>query len=309
MANIRNQTTEDRYDRNILIEGFGEEGQSKLKNAKVLVVGAGGLGSPVLFYLAAAGVGTIGIVDHDTVNVSNLQRQILHRSDDIGREKVDSACEKLAALNPATGLLVYPETFTEANAERIIKGNAPFCKFPDRPDGGAHTSSPASGERNGTGNDRSKEGLPGGYDMVVDCCDNYATKLLINDVCVRMEKPYSHGAVVALRGEVMTYVPGSACYRCIFDTPPEDGVLPTSSQVGILGSVAGLAGSIQATEVIKYLTGMDGLIINRLLIIDAKTMHFFSLKVKKRNACMCGHDLNSYLTALGGKCAGTEWRR
>jgi molybdopterin/thiamine biosynthesis adenylyltransferase len=238
--------TEGRYDRNILIEGFGTEGQEKLRNARVLVVGAGGLGSPVLFYLAAAGVGTLGIIDHDTVNVSNLQRQILHRSNDIGRKKVTSACEKLAALNPATQLVAYQETFTEANAE-IVKE----------------------------------------YDIVADCCDNYATKLLINDVCVRLQKPYSHAAVVAMRGEVMTFVPGAACYRCIFDTPPADGVLPTSSQIGVLGSVAGLAGSIQATEIIKYLVGIDGLLTGRMLVIEAKTMNFFSLKVRKRSACMC----------------------
>jgi molybdopterin/thiamine biosynthesis adenylyltransferase len=267
------QQTEGRYDRNILIEGFGTEGQERLKKARVLVVGAGGLGSPVLFYLAAAGVGTIGVVDRDTVNLSNLQRQILHRSADIGRMKVDSAREKLAALNPATLLPVYPESFSPENAERIINGEASCHIFPNRPDTGTFAVSGG--------------GLPGGYDMVVDCCDNYATKLLINDVCVRMGKPFSHGAVVAMRGEVMTCIPGSACYRCIFDTPPEDGVLPASSQIGILGSVAGLAGSIQATEVIKYLVGMGGLITDRLLVIDAKTMSFFSLKASRRSGCMC----------------------
>jgi molybdopterin/thiamine biosynthesis adenylyltransferase len=287
MTNIQHKT-EDRYNRNILIEGFGEEGQSKLKNAKVLVVGAGGLGSPVLFYLTAAGVGTIGIVDHDTVNVSNLQRQILHRSDDIGRVKVESAREKLSALNPETELLIYPGTFTEANAERIVKGEAPFYKCPGRRGNAARSLLlPASDEERNETDDGPQGRLPGEYDMVVDCCDNYATKLLINDVCVKLEKPYSHGAVVAMRGEVMTYLPGCACYRCIFDTPPEDGVLPASSQIGILGSVAGMAGCIQATEVIKYLVGMDGLITNRLLILDAGTMQTFSLKVKKRTTCRC----------------------
>ncbi len=261
---------EDRYNRNKLIAEFGEEGQAKLKNAGVLVVGAGGLGSPVLLYLAAAGVGTLGIVDHDTVNITNLQRQILHHTGDIGRDKALSAGEKLAALNPETHLLIYPERFTEENAEHIVSGSGRFYKFPGQPDTGRTFP------------------LPGGYDFVVDCCDNYATKLLINDICVKMKKPYSHGAVIAMRGEVMTCIPGTACYRCVFETPPEDGVLPASSQIGILGSVAGIVGSIQATEAIKYLVGMDGLITNRLLVVDAATMRFLTLNIKPSNKCMCG---------------------
>ena len=238
---------EERYSRNMLIKDFGEEGQAKLKAAKALVVGAGGLGSPALFYLTAAGVGTIGIVDDDVVNISNLQRQILHTTHDVGRRKTESAREKLVALNPDVNILLYSDRFTEENAERIISE----------------------------------------YDFVVDSCDNYATKLLINDICVKMKKPYSHGAVVSMRGEVMTYVPGSACYRCVFEMPPEDGVQPTSEQTGILGSVAGIVGSIQATETIKYLTGMNSLITNRILIIDDKAVNFLSLNVRKRSSCIC----------------------
>lgn len=258
----------DRYNRNILIEGFGDEGQAKLKAAKVLVIGAGGLGSPVLLYLAAAGVGTLGIVDDDMVNITNLQRQFLHFTTDLNRSKIVSAREKVASLNPEVKVVTYPYRFTEENAERIILG------LVSREEVNALlTSSPEP---------------PGGeYDFIVDCCDNYATKLLINDVCVKLQKPYSHGAVIAMRGEVMTCIPGTACYRCVFETPPEDGILPTSSQDGILGAVAGIVGSIQATETIKFLVGMDGLITNRLLVIDAKTMNFVSLKVKKYNWCMC----------------------
>lgn len=228
-----------RYDRNIRVEGIGMEGQEKLRSSKVLVVGAGGLGSPVLFYLAAAGVGTLGIADHDSIDVSNLQRQILHRTDEIGKLKVISAKEKLKALNPEVNIVTYQEYFTRDNAAE----------------------------------------LTGKYDFVVDCCDNYETKYLINDVCVATQTPYSHGAVLALRGEVMTYIPGSADYRKFFDNPPEESHRATSNMAGILGSIAGITGSIQATETIKYLTGTGSLIINRLLIIDGRTMSFYSLAI------------------------------
>ena len=273
--------TEDRYTRNILIENIGQEGQEKLKTAKVLVIGAGGLGSPVLFYLAAAGVGTLGIVDDDTVNISNLQRQILHRTNDIGSDKILSAGEKLSDLNPEVKIVVYNERFTEENAAGLIEGRV-AGRFIN------HASSVIS--RPERGEDHIKDlpsGSAGEYDFVVDCCDNYKTKILINDICVAMGKPYSHGAVVAMHGEVMTYVPGAACYRCVFDIPPEDGKLPTSSEIGILGAVAGIVGCIQATETLKYLVGMNDLITNRILIIDAKTMNFVSLKVKINDKCRC----------------------
>ena len=179
---------EDRYGRNILIEGFGDEGQAKLKAAKVLVVGAGGLGSPVLLYLAAAGVGTLGIVDDDTVNITNLQRQLLHFNADLNRPKIVSAREKVTSLNPEVNVVTYPCRFTEENAESIILGLTSREEV-----NGLLTPSPEP---------------PGGeYDFIVDCCDNYATKLLINDVCVKLQKPYSHGAVIAMRGEVMTCIP------------------------------------------------------------------------------------------------------
>lgn len=229
----------ERYQRNILIEGLGESGQRKLKAAKVLVVGAGGLGSPVLYYLAAAGVGTLGIVDDDVVDMTNLQRQVLHRTDDIGRLKIDSAKEKLLALNPETKLITYPERFLPENAAFLIKD----------------------------------------YDFVIDCCDNYATKFLINDCCVEQQKAYSHGAVLALRGEVMSYVPGCADYRAVFGGPPAEGTAPTSAEAGILGAIAGVVGSIQATEAIKYLTGLGELITNRILIFDGRSMAFHSLKL------------------------------
>ena len=252
--------SEERYQRNVFVDGIGVEGQAKISASKVLVIGAGGLGSPTFFYLAVAGVGTIGIVDDDVVNITNLQRQILHFTDDLDRLKTTSSKQKLLALNPDVNIFTYHCRFTEQNAQKIIDGSL---------------------------KDDDNQILKGGYDFVVDCCDNYATKLLINDVCVKMGKPFSHGAVVAMRGEVMTYVPGSACYRCVFDTPPQDGLQPTSAQEGILGAVTGIVGSIQATETIKHLTGMNNLIINRLLIVDAEKMNFFSLKAKKNCSCVC----------------------
>jgi molybdopterin/thiamine biosynthesis adenylyltransferase len=237
----------ERFKRNILIEGIGEEGQQKLKNSKILVVGAGGLGSPVLYYLAAAGVGTLGIIDYDVVDITNLQRQIIHTTADLGRMKVISAEEKLKAVYPDIKINAYQVELTEENAGDLISK----------------------------------------YDFIVDCSDNYETKFLINDVCVRLQKPYSHGAILALRGEVMTYLPGNACYRCIFGNPPENGSVPLASEAGVLGSVAGVIGSIQATEVLKYITGVGELLINRLLIFDGKTMNFVSLKAEKNKNCIC----------------------
>ena len=229
----------NRYNRNILLEGFGEEGQQKLKRSKVLVIGTGGLGSPVLLYLAAAGIGTLGIIDHDVVDISNLQRQILHHTEDVGMPKITSAERKLKALNPDVHIISYKEYFTSDNAAKLVRQ----------------------------------------YDFIVDCCDNYETKFLINDICVAEQKPYSHGAVLALRGEVMTYIPGCADYRSVFDNPPKDGERINAAQVGVLGAMAGIVGSIQATETIKYLTGIGELITNRILIIDGKPMLFHSLKI------------------------------
>jgi len=237
----------ERYNRNILIDGFGMDGQQKLQKSSVLVIGAGGLGAPVLYYLAAAGIGTLGIIDNDVVDITNLQRQILHYTTDVGKHKVESAKEKLNSLNPGIQVITYKERFTEENAGEIIRN----------------------------------------YDFIVDCCDNYETKFLINDVCTGQRKPFSHGAVIALRGEVMTYVPGNACYRCIFDNAPEDGTVPTSKEAGILGPVAGVIGSIQATETIKYLIGIGELILNRILIFDGRTMTFQTLKSGIRNDCHC----------------------
>lgn len=238
----------DRYIRNVLIEGFGKEGQDKLRNSKVLVVGAGGLGSPVLLYLAAAGIGTLGIADNDRVELSNLQRQIIHFTGNVGEEKIVSATDKLHCLNPEVEIITYPE--------RLDAGNADLLVTP--------------------------------YDFVVDCTDNYATKFLINDLCVKHRKPFSHAAVAGLRGEVMTYTPGNACYRCVFGEPPADTA--ERNPVGVLGAMAGMLGTIQATEAIKYLTGIGDLLTNRILIVDGSTMDFRSVRVKKNSKCRCDKD-------------------
>lgn len=227
----------ERFQRNIQIPGFGIESQHKLEKARVLVIGAGGLGSPVLYYLAAAGIGTIGIVDYDTVDITNLQRQVIHTTNDIGRNKAVSASEKLKALYPDIAINVYPEKFTGTNAAQLVNS----------------------------------------YDFTIDCCDNFAAKFLINDTCVKQGKAYSHGAVSEMRGEVMTYIPGTANYRNLYETQPQDSEM----KKGILGGVAGIIGSIQAVEAIKYITGLGELITNRILIFDALTMSFSTLSLQK----------------------------
>ena len=230
----------NRFERNIAVEGIGEEGQEKLRNAKVLVIGAGGLGCPVLLYLAAAGVGTLGIVDHDTVSLSNLQRQVLHAPSDIGRLKTDSAQEKLKCLYPDVRSFTYPYAFTEENAAQLIRE----------------------------------------YDFIMDCCDSFDIKFLINDICVREGKPFSHAAVVSLRGEVMTWLPGHADYRAVFGGPPEEGSVPSPAEEGVLGSMAGTVGTLQATEAIKYLTGTGELILDRIMLLDGRNMRFHFLKIQ-----------------------------
>ena len=223
----------------MLLADVGEVGQKKLLAAKVLIVGAGGLASPAAMYLAASGVGEIGVVDDDVVDLSNLQRQIAHRSADVGRKKADSMAMALAALNPAVCVNVYRERLSEDNAEDIL------C-------------------------DRS-------YDFVLDCTDNFPAKFLINDACVRLHKPFC--------GQIMTVVPQEGpCYRCIFEDVPEDGTVPTSREIGILGAAAGVMGSLQAVEAVKYILGIGDLLVGRLLIYDALTMKFREVELLKRNA-------------------------
>ena len=238
-----------RYSRHILLEEIGEQGQEKLLRSKVLIIGAGGLGSPAALYLAAAGVGTIGIADGDHVSLSNLQRQILHDSSDVRKRKVDSASEKLSALNPEVKLETYPFFTDESRAEEVISG----------------------------------------YDFVLDCTDGFASKYLINDACILLGKAFCFGGIVRFRGQVMTHIPGSSCYRCIFPEPPEGKDVETCSRVGVLGSVAGIAGTVQATEAVKYLTGAGSLLTDSLLTFDALTMDFCRIGLAHNPDCaLCG---------------------
>jgi len=239
-----------RYSRNILLPEVGVEGQAKLCAAKVLVVGAGGLGSPAAMYLAAAGVGVIGIVDHDRVDLTNLQRQILHATVDVGRLKVESAVETLRALNPEIRIEPVNTVLRAENVLQVIDG----------------------------------------YDFVIEGTDNFAAKFLVNDACIIGKIPYSHGGVLGFTGQAMTVIPGSsACYRCIFRQPPPPGSVATCSEAGVLGSIAGMLGTIQATEALKYLTGAGGLLTDALLRFDALTMNFRTIPLKRQENCpVCG---------------------
>lgn len=238
-----------RYSRHILLQDVGVEGQEKIMNASVLVVGAGGFGAPVSLYLAAAGIGRIGLIDADVVDLSNLQRQVIHFTKDVGRPKVESAAEKIRAINPDVKVETYQDFLWSGNALEIISK----------------------------------------YDFIVDGTDNFPVKFLINDACVMAGKPFSHGGILRFNGQTFTHVPGSACYRCLFKEPPPVGAVPTCSQAGVLGAIAGMLGTIQAAEVLKYFTGVGELLTNKLLTFDAKTMNFKTFNVKKGEKCpICG---------------------
>ncbi|NPV72918.1 MAG: molybdopterin-synthase adenylyltransferase MoeB [Pelotomaculum sp.] len=239
-----------RYSRHIILTEVGSRGQKKINAGRVLIIGAGGLGSPVAFYLAAAGVGTLGIIDDDVVDLSNLQRQILHFTEDVGRPKVDSAKEKLLALNPDCNVVSYRERLMAHNILDIIKQ----------------------------------------YDIIVDGTDNFPTRFLANDACIMAKKPFVYGGVLRFFGQVMTIVPGKGpCFRCIFSEPPPPGAVPTCSEAGILGVLPGTIGLIQATEVLKYLLGIGNLLVGRLMMYDALLMEFRDVQVKRNPDCpVCG---------------------
>jgi len=239
-----------RYSRQIILNEIGLEGQEKLLKSRVLVIGAGGLGSPVLLYLAAAGIGTLGIADFDTVGISNLQRQVLHFTDDIGRKKVDSAEEKLKKLNPDVNIIKFPIRLGIDNIEDVISK----------------------------------------FDVVVDAVDNFPARFLISDCCYFMKKPLIEAAAVGFEGILMTIVPGETpCYRCLYPMPPVDGVIPTCSDTGILGMVTGTMGSLQALEIVKLLLEIGKTMSGRLLTFDALDLKFRQIEWKKRSNCpLCG---------------------
>ncbi len=239
-----------RYNRHLILDGFGRNGQERLLQSRVLLIGAGGLGSPLALYLAAAGVGTLGIIDGDSVSLTNLQRQVLHGTPDIGHLKVDSAKQRIQYLNPDVHVVTYPYFLTEDNALQLIAD----------------------------------------YDFIIDGSDNFATKYLVNDACFMLDKACCIGGISRYSGQLMTHVPGSACYRCLFPEPPAMNDVETCSTVGVLGSIAGMLGTIQATECIKYLTGAGKLLTDTLLIFDALTMQWNRLDIPRNNDCpLCGN--------------------
>jgi adenylyltransferase/sulfurtransferase len=239
-----------RYSRHLILPEVGVEGQQKLKAAKVLCIGAGGLGSPVALYLAAAGVGTIGIVDFDVVDFSNLQRQILHSTNDIGKPKLQSAKEKLVAMNPHINVVTHDAALSSENALEIFKD----------------------------------------YDIVVDGTDNFPTRYLVNDACVLLGKPNAYGSIFRFEGQASVFATKEGpCYRCLYPEPPPPGLVPSCAEGGVLGVLPGVVGCIQATETIKLIIGAGEPLIGRFLIFDALRMKFRELKLRKDPDCpVCG---------------------
>jgi adenylyltransferase/sulfurtransferase len=250
-----------RYSRHFLLSEVGEEGQAKLLKARVLMVGAGGLGCPSAYYLAAAGVGTLGIIDNDVVDISNLQRQILHSNDRVGQPKVESAKMTLEALNPDVKVIPYQEKLTSANIMEIIKG----------------------------------------YDLVVDGSDNFPTRYLVNDACILTNKPNVHGSIFQFDGQATVFYPREGpCYRCLYPEPPPADMAPSCAEAGVLGVLPGLIGTIEALEAIKLILGKGDLLIGRLLCFNTLTMEITTLKLRRDPNCpMCGdhptiHELIDY---------------
>jgi molybdopterin/thiamine biosynthesis adenylyltransferase/rhodanese-related sulfurtransferase len=238
-----------RYSRHLLVPEVGEAGQLKLLRSRVLIVGAGGLGSPAAFYLAAAGVGTLGIVDDDVVDRSNLQRQILHTDARVGQSKVESARTTLLALNPGITVRTHAERLTSANALAIF----------------------------------------GEYDIVVDGADNFATRYLVNDACVKLGKPNVHGSIFRFEGQVSVFWPARSgpCYRCLFESPPPPELAPSCAEAGVLGVLPGVIGTLEAIEAIKLLLGLGRPLLGRLLVYDALDQRFVELALERRADCAC----------------------
>jgi molybdopterin/thiamine biosynthesis adenylyltransferase/rhodanese-related sulfurtransferase len=239
-----------RYHRHLILPNVGEDGQRRLKAARVLLIGAGGLGSPAALYLAAAGVGHLGIVDADVVELSNLQRQVLHGTRDVGRPKVVSAEARLRDLNPHVEIATYHARLTSANALELLRG----------------------------------------YDIIVDGSDNFQTRYLVNDACVLLDKPNVYGSVIRFDGQASVFsAAGGPCYRCLFREPPPPGLIPNCAEGGVFGVLPGLVGTIQATETIKLITGAGEPLIGRLLLVDALRMRFRTIELARDPECRaCG---------------------
>ena len=239
-----------RYARHLILDGVGPDGQRRLKESRVLVVGAGGLGSPVALYLAAAGVGTLGIADFDVVDVTNLQRQVIHGTSDIGRPKLESARDRIAEINPHVTVEPHAERLTSTNALEIVRA----------------------------------------YDVVVDGTDNFPTRYLLNDACVLAGKPNVYGSILRWEGQASVFWAGHGpCYRCLFAEPPPPGMVPNCAEGGVLGVLPGIVGSIQAAETLKLLLGAGETLLGRLLIFDALRMKFREMRLRRDPACpACG---------------------
>jgi molybdopterin/thiamine biosynthesis adenylyltransferase len=243
----------ERYARHIVLREVGGPGQAALKEASVLVIGAGGLGAPLLQYLAAAGIGTLGVIDHDRVDLSNLQRQVIHRTADIGTSKVESARRALADINPDVEVIAHDERLVADNAQRIVAG----------------------------------------YDIVADGSDNFATRYLLNDVCYRLKKILVSAAILRFDGQISTYKAwqgaGHPCLRCIFPAAPSEDAVPSCAQAGVLGALAGTLGALQATEVVKEILGIGRSLSGRLVMYDALAGSFDEMAIAKRADCpTCG---------------------
>ncbi len=239
----------NRYSRHIIMGDVGSKGQRNLLGAKALIVGAGGLGSPSAIYLALAGVGTIGIVDFDVVEISNLQRQILHHTSDIGRPKLESARDNIISYNPDTNVVLHEVRLESHNAREIISQ----------------------------------------YDLVINGADNFATRYLVNDACYLEGKPLVDGSILIFDGQATLFLPGQGCYRCLFPEPPPPGLVPNCAEAGVLGALTGLVGSIQATEALKLILGIGESLVSRLLLIDALSMSFREVRLKRNPSCpLCG---------------------
>lgn len=240
-----------RYSRHIMLPEVGLSGQKKISSAKVLCIGAGGLGSPILMYLAAAGVGQLGIVDFDTVDESNLQRQLLHGTGDVGRAKTESARDAIQRLNPHVNVVLHPERISSANALDLIQP----------------------------------------YDIVVDGTDNFPTRYLTNDACVLLKKPNIYGSIFRFEGQASVFAPhlGGPCYRCLYPEPPPPGSVPSCAEGGVLGVLPGIIGCIQATEILKLIVGIGTPLLGKLLVYDAMEMRFRELRLRRDPHCpICG---------------------
>jgi len=241
----------NRYSRHIIMPQVGPVGQRKLMETKVLIVGAGGLGGPAALYLTLAGVGTIGIVDFDVVDLSNLQRQVLHQNDDVGKKKTESAKETLNAYNPDVNIVIHDTPLTSDNAMEIIPQ----------------------------------------YDIVVNGADNFTTRYLVNDASYFAGKTLVDGSILLFDGQATVFVPGHGCYRCLFPAPPPPGLVPNCAEAGVLGALTGVMGSIQAIEVIKQVLGIGESLVSRLLLFDALSMDFRVVKLRRDPKCpLCGDD-------------------